>query len=276
MRSANPSFLSMPSRVIVPKASDILAKQLRDSILAGDYPEGMLLPNERELSERSGLSRTSVREALRILEVEGLLTTRAGRNGGSAIRRPGRETLEHSLNLFIWGQNTTLETLLEVRAALEPPAARLAALHRTPDDLIAIDQHHARLTGCAADIDAFRAANISWHAAIMQASHNPLLISFYQAIIGAVHAATDIDDFHSPLVRREVIRIHERIAVAIRDSDGDAAARRMHRHVEAYIKETLAWAKRIRIPVEAPPPKRVARRSKAPAVARPGAKPGKT
>ena len=82
------------SPVFVPKAADVLADTLREQILNGRLGVGSLLPNERELSERAGLSRTSVREALRILEVEGLIATRTGRNGGSEVVRPTSATLE--------------------------------------------------------------------------------------------------------------------------------------------------------------------------------------
>ena len=76
-------------RLTVPKASDVLAAHLRETILRGDLVEGSPLPTERELGERSGLSRPSVREALRILESEGLIQTRPGRGGGlrSSSRR---------------------------------------------------------------------------------------------------------------------------------------------------------------------------------------------
>ena len=65
----------------VPRASQILADQLAEHILSGDYAEGAGLPPERALVEQTGLSRTTVREALRILEVQGLIKVRSGRAG---------------------------------------------------------------------------------------------------------------------------------------------------------------------------------------------------
>ena len=73
--------------VVVPKASDVLAARLREMILSSGLAEGTPLPTERELVTQSGLSRASVREALRVLETEGLVVTRAGRDGGSQVRR---------------------------------------------------------------------------------------------------------------------------------------------------------------------------------------------
>ena len=71
--------------VTVPKAADILANQLRDMIVTGRLTPGSFLSNERQLVTDSGLSRTSVRDALRVLESEGLISTKVGRSGGSMI-----------------------------------------------------------------------------------------------------------------------------------------------------------------------------------------------
>ena len=79
--------------VTVPKAADILANQLRDMIVSGRLTPGSFLPNERQLVTDSGLSRTSVRDALRVLESEGLISTKVGRSGGSMITLPGRDAV---------------------------------------------------------------------------------------------------------------------------------------------------------------------------------------
>ena len=116
--------------VVVPKASDVLAARLRELILSSGLAEGTPLPPERELVAQSGLSRASVREALRVLETEGLVLTRAGRNGGSQVRRPGRESISRSFELFVRSHGVRFEALLEAREAIEPAAAALAAIHR--------------------------------------------------------------------------------------------------------------------------------------------------
>ncbi|MFF0081775.1 FadR/GntR family transcriptional regulator [Streptomyces canus] len=72
----------------VPKASDVLAAEVRERILSGELPEGSALPPERQLVEQTGLSRATVREALRILEVEKLLRIRPGRGGGGVAPPP--------------------------------------------------------------------------------------------------------------------------------------------------------------------------------------------
>jgi DNA-binding FadR family transcriptional regulator len=219
----------------VPKASDLLATRLRQQILAGALAQGQPLPTERELSVQTGLGRSSIREALRILEHQGFVTTRPGRNGGSVVRLPARESVEASIDNFIRGQQLRLLSLLETRQAIEPAAARLAARHRTEADLDLIQDIVREHTAAFDDVPRYLQLNVRWHLAVVEASHNELLIAFMTAISQAVHDATDIENFNSDEVRRRTLHIHQRIVDAIRDRDEDAAERRMRRHVGAYV-----------------------------------------
>ncbi len=231
-------MLDLPP-VNVPKAADVLAGILREKILGGDLNEGMPLPNERELGSQAGLSRASVREALRILEGEGLIATRIGRNGGSAVLRPTSATIERAVGIFVRGQGIRLQAVLETRSAIEPPSARFAALHRTDEDLEEIAQCHAKLEQAskAGDIPGYVRANLEWHVQVVRASHNELLIAFISAVSQSVYADTDVEGFNSVVVRNAVIRAHSQVMAAIKARDGDAAARRMERHVAAYITD---------------------------------------
>ena len=225
------------SPVNVPKAANVLAGILREKILEGHLNAGMPLPNERDLGTQAGLSRASVREALRILEGEGLISTRVGRNGGSEVARPSSASIERSVGIFIRGQRIRLEAVLETRSAIEPPSARFAALHRTDADLDAMEKCHETLRNAseAGDIPGYVRANLDWHVQVVRASHNELLIAFISAVSQSVYLATDLDGFNSTAVRNAVIRAHRRVMDAIQAGDGDAAARRMGRHVAAYI-----------------------------------------
>ncbi len=225
--------------VSVPKAADVLAGILREKILQGELAQGVDLPNERDLGAQSGLSRASVREALRILEGEGLIATRVGRNGGSAVARPSSAVLERSVGIFIRGQRIRREAVLETRAAIEPPSARFAAQHRTDADLEEMAKCHAKLQQAseAEDIAAYVRANLDWHVQVVRASHNELLIAFISAVSQSVYADTDVEGFNSVAVRNAVIRAHTQVMAAIKARDGDAAARRMERHVAAYVTD---------------------------------------
>lgn len=223
------------SPIQVPKAADVLADSLREQILGGRLRVGAVLPNERDLSVQAGLSRASVREALRILEVEGLIATRTGRNGGSEVVRPGLDTIERSIGIFIRGQQIRLESVLEVREAIEPHAARLAALHRTPEDLVDLQDRHQHLLDHIDDVPAFLQANLDWHVAVVMAAHNELLGAFVRASAQTVYHATSLQEFSTPEVRQVVAHAHGSVNDAIAAGDPDAAWRRMSRHVGAYV-----------------------------------------
>src|SRR5689334_18446395 len=211
-------------------------------ILSSGLAEGTPLPTERELVAQSGLSRASVREALRVLETEGLVLTRAGRNGGSKVRRPGRDSISRSFELFVRSHGVRFEALLEAREAIEPAAAALAAIHRQDVDLAEMTRIHKALDLVTDDVAEHVRLNLLWHRAIMRASRNELLIAFFDAIADSVQAATESQSLNSADVRREVVRAHGRVLAAIMAKDSDAAFRRMQRHVGAYssLVKTLA------------------------------------
>ncbi len=127
--STRSSVLLKP--VDVPKASDVLARELRERILSGELAEGTALPAERELVKQTQMSRATVREALRILEVQNLVRVRAGRAGGAFVQRPTSKSMASSVTMLIRGSKIKLADLMETREALEPFCAELAARKRT-------------------------------------------------------------------------------------------------------------------------------------------------
>lgn len=217
----------------VPKASGVLATALRERILSGEIAEGEALPSERDLVEQAKLSRATVREALRILEVQGLLTIKQGRTGGAFVRRPGSQAVADSVELLVRGGTVRLTALHETREAVEPFCASLAARSRTDADLAELDEANGLIRD-AGDVTAFLRANVRWHVAVARASHNELLSGFMQAISEAIFAATAIEDFITSEVRTAAFRAHEVIADAIRSGDPEAAQRRMLRHVHGF------------------------------------------
>jgi GntR family transcriptional repressor for pyruvate dehydrogenase complex len=236
--------------VDVPKASDVLAHQLRERILSGELPEGTTLPAERELVKQTRMSRATVREALRILEVQNLVRVRAGRAGGAFVQRPTTQSVANSVTMLIRGQKIRLADLMETREALEPFCAELAARKRTDDDLAALDRANETLGDPNADLTAFLQANLDWHIGVARAGQNELLIGFMTALSRAIYAGTENAAFVDEAVRAETRRAHRSITNAIRSRDADAAGRRMQRHVHTYAKAALAMDEREVITIE--------------------------
>ncbi|TCK21120.1 FadR/GntR family transcriptional regulator [Pseudonocardia endophytica] len=238
------------SHMEVPKASDVLATELRERILSGEYVEGTPLPPERELVVQTGMSRTTVREALRILEVQGLIRIKAGRAGGAFVRTPGEESVANSLELLIRGRQIRLASVHETREAIEPSCARLAAEHRTSEDLDRLEAANSRIAE-ADGLDEFLQANVDWHVGVATASHNEILTGVMLALSRAIYTATNNEGFVDDEVRAITVRAHRSVTRAIRDNDPDAAVRRMSRHVRAYAAAALEMESRTAIPVGA-------------------------
>lgn len=225
------------TRLSVPKASDILAAELRRQIFSGELPEGSILPVERSLAATTGLSRGSVRDALRVLEIEGLVETRPGRAGGSFIRRPDISTFERSLNVLVGGQGIRFHTLVEAREAIEPAAAALAAEHRTDEDLKKLDEATQRMNDAVDRVHLFQQLNVDWHIAVVEATHNEIVRAYIGSLWRTIGRAVDIADFHSAETLRDTMAAHDRILAAIRAGDTKRAASAMSKHAHAYREE---------------------------------------
>ncbi len=240
-RNHGPAMLEGLGMIKVPKSCDVLADRLQQQILSGSYPAGPALPTERELVSGSGLNRGSVREALRILEAQGLVQTRAGRYGGSLVSRPTDALLASHINLFAKGRSVELRALVEARPAFEPMVAYLAARNRSAAGLALLTLISTRLDEAALDdVPRFLEENANWHSALAAASHNDLLRAFTASISGLILKASRIGSFASGDVRRLVTQAHRRILQAIEVQDADAARRRAERDVQAYARHLEA------------------------------------
>ncbi|MGK2317727.1 FadR/GntR family transcriptional regulator [Gordonia rhizosphera] len=231
----------------VPKASDVLANDLRERILRGEFPSGTALPPERELVTQTRMSRTTVREALRILEVQGLVVIKTGRSGGAFVQQPGGDAVATSVSLLIRGQQLRLTALLETREAIEPACASLAAKYRTDDDLAALDAANATIGDPATPLQAFLQANVDWHIAVATASHNELLTGFMTALSSAIYSSTENKAFVDDEVRKTTFKAHKTITDAIRAGDAVAAMRRMTKHVHGYAEAVVQVEERTEI-----------------------------
>ncbi|WP_051362966.1 FadR/GntR family transcriptional regulator [Amycolatopsis thermoflava] len=154
-----------------------LEEELRQQILTGVLSPGDRLPSEPELSSHYQVSRNTAREALRALSSQGLLVVKRGIGGGIFVAVPEAEhvssTLLASLTLRAQSADLSVAALVEVRELLEVPAAELAALRRTDEDLEEV--RRALFTSREVDPKTVFASTRAFHLAILKAAHNPLL-----------------------------------------------------------------------------------------------------
>ena len=126
-----------PDDVRVPKAADLVAQVLRRRIVDGTLREGDPLPHEGLLMRQFNVGRTTVREALRVLEAEGLLVVVRGASGGARIKVPGLKTVARYASMLLQYEGATMGDVHEARVLVEPPAAALLARRSPNDEIVA-------------------------------------------------------------------------------------------------------------------------------------------
>lgn len=221
-------------RMAVPKRSGALLEELRNRILSGELAPGTMLPPERALVEDTGLSRMTVREALKLLEAEGLVEIRAGRSGGATVRRLDGSGVARQLDLYIRSHEVPLRSLFEVREALEPACAALAARHRTDADLAALEEGHAGLVKALRSQPKFLDQYLSWHLLLARASGNEVMHAVIGSTNKGIWALVGVDRFKVVELRRLALHAHRGVLDAVAAGDEDAARRRMSRHIVGF------------------------------------------
>lgn len=210
-----------------------VADQLLDLVLSGQLAPGDRFPPEAELASSFGVSRSTVREALRVLASRDLIETTRGTTGGTFVRtievRQVREYLETTIGLMSGGDQFSVSEMLEVRDALEVPAARLASVRRDDSHVVELDEAIEREKRTRGRGLKFR-EHRNFHGVIVQASGNAVFELMTEPMFRVLQTK-----FLDPTVPDSFWRVvdedHRRIADAIRDRDGDAAAASMHDHL---------------------------------------------
>ena len=214
-----------------------IADELRSLIVAGDLDEGESLGHEPDLIERFGVSRPTLREALRILEAEGLITVVRGVNGGVIAHRPDQRLTARTVALVLQSRNVPLADVFEARhdhragggsdhrlgAGSSGRGASVAELIAEQERLID-------------DPEAFGPANARFHEELVMAAGNTTLTivaeMLNEVVARAVTAVSRTDgDGTSARTRRRGVRSQERLAALIDDGDADAAEAHWRTHM---------------------------------------------
>jgi len=220
----------------------LVVDQLRRAIHSGSFVPGDKFPPERELSKQLGVSRASVREAIRVLEGEGYVETRRGASGGIIVL--DRAQTEDRLGEIIRAKLPEIEQVIDFRLAVECSAARLAAMRRTDEDLATLREAFTTMAE-SRETKRFRAADSAFHQGIARAARNDWM---ERSIIDARAFLWMTVDKVAENVFRTAQLHHGQILAAIEAGDPDAA----ERHVAAHIEVTRTDL--IRIAAAAPLP----------------------
>jgi GntR family transcriptional repressor for pyruvate dehydrogenase complex len=222
-----------------PPAYQLLADELRADITSGRLQPGERLPPEPELCVKTGVSRSTVREALRLLASQHLIITTRGVTGGSFVSHPDAEQLADGLTagftLLTSSTDVGLTDVLELRRALELPAAELAAARRTDEHLLEI--RGALFNPDVDDIDTMLAAHAAFHMAVAKATGNPL----FELVVRPLYHAAYGEEVTGTLPDGYWHRIdadHRQLIDCLTARDVAAAGRASTRHLDYIVAST--------------------------------------
>jgi GntR family transcriptional repressor for pyruvate dehydrogenase complex len=215
------------------RVSEVIAKQIQKAIIKGDLRPGDRLPSEAKLVGIFKVSKFSVREALRFLEMFGFLEIRKGPTGGALIKHVDLTPVKNTLYNFMQFQNLTVRNLTEVRMMIEIGSAEMAAIRRKKKDL---ETMRSLLEKAEELLNLGRVIsdlNIDFHVAVARCCYNPVLFATVDYVLDLLRQSMEvIKPYEKPGFSAKNLRDHWEIFRAIEDSDSQRAKMVMEGHLK--------------------------------------------
>lgn len=221
------------------RASGEIVSQIEHAIFGGELHPGDRLQSERELAEQFGVSRITVRDALRVLEARGLIHVKVGATGGAFVAETNVDRVAESISTMIMLRRMTLSELAEARTVVETAIAELAAQRADEKAVARVAESVERGRKVVREHPTHTEESMEFHVRLGEAAQNELLL-------GTVRAYRDllvqtVNDMKSP--REPVQRAHEEILEAVRAHDPEATRRLMLAHLHDFEKRLRRWLK---------------------------------
>lgn len=227
----------------VPKAAELLAARIRGQIIRGELKEGDSLPAENELMDTFGVSRPTLREAIRVLEMESLLRMRRGSKGGALVTAPDPTVAARAVGVLLQLRGVTLRDIHEARMMIEPMAARYIA--ESSDGGVVHAALQARNEAARASVRDFREfPHQSWgfHRGLVEGTQNQTLAVLWQTIADIIELLV-IRRYTRPMGPAEAaeqiaqnqrsVRANDRLLKLLESHDADGAERYWTKHLIA-------------------------------------------
>lgn len=219
----------MYEEVHVGRLYEKIVQQIEKRIVDGDLKSGDKLPSERELGNQFGVSRTSVREAMKALSLKGLIEVMPGK--GTFITDQTSKALRHSLNLMVQiGKQETSKSLIELREILEPEIAAISAARAKEDNVAAMQEAIDTMDSALEDVGTYIEADLDFHLALAEGTQNPLILLLIDILIVELREQR----FRSASVDGSLYRgqpHHKAILAAVKNRDSESARRLMIAHM---------------------------------------------
>lgn len=232
---------------------EAIVGEIEQMVLSGELKPGDILPPERELAERFGVSRTAVREATKVLSQKQLVTVLRGR--GIVVVHPSPTAVTTSLGLLLKIGGATQVELTEVRKVIEPELAALAAVRATPEQVRALEDLATDYAESVGKPQEAVLRDVAFHGAISEAAGNRVA----KAIIASIQELffeSMLHDYRVEGALERAIRSHRLICSAIKERDAEAARRYMQEHLENVSRDqelTLSRSTKVGLPGADPP-----------------------
>ncbi|MDR5727790.1 MAG: FCD domain-containing protein [Terriglobia bacterium] len=212
-----------------------VAQKIVEDIERRGTDVGAKLPPEQEMLQRYGVARATLREALRFLELQGVIFLRPGPGGGPIVQEPRPSDFASTMALLLQFLGATFKTLLELREAVEPRMVSLAAEHATDEDIGKLKASLAKLRSLAGRTAHYAEENRRFHDLLAWASGNPL-IGFIVTALHNITSASDIRIEYTGVEREYQLKTYASIVRAIEERDHETAFSRMTRFISRSSK----------------------------------------
>ncbi|MDA4105922.1 GntR family transcriptional regulator [Mycobacterium holsaticum DSM 44478] len=246
-----PDGMGAASAVRSPKTAELVAGTLRRMVVDGQLKEGDFLPNEAELMAHFGVSRPTLREAVRVLESERLVEVRRGSRTGARVRVPGPEIVARPAGLLLELSGATIADVSVARSGIEPMAARLLAEVGTAADFEELEKMLADDIPAGWQSDRFAETTQAFHLRLVQLSGNATLA----IIAGMLH---EITVRHTAFVFKEgrpvskadyekLMRSYRKLMQILRSRDGAAAESHWRKHLDVARELSLQGLEDVKV-----------------------------
>jgi GntR family transcriptional repressor for pyruvate dehydrogenase complex len=221
-----------------PKAAMLVAQRIVRDIVRGGLKPGDLLPPERTMLESYETGRGTLREALRLLEFQGVLALKPGPRGGPVVLDPDASYLASSVVLLMQLKQAPFRSIVEVRSALEPMISSLAATRIDDESVAELLGTIEAMRENLADQQIFLEANKRFHDIIAWSSGNALFGYIIESLLGIMDGTVIGIDYPSPR-RKAILKAHEAIYEAIEARDPSASEKLMRKHIDEYTRYAM-------------------------------------
>jgi GntR family transcriptional repressor for pyruvate dehydrogenase complex len=219
------------SKIKPQSRADLVVDKIANSIINAELSDGELLPPENQLCEIFGISRSILREAIRVLVSKGLVEVKQG--NGTYVRLPKIEVPEEAVRNFLMANKLSLLQLMEVRTPIEVEVARLAAERREEKHLNIMERSLQIMNNDSNSVEVYADADGAFHEAIIDASGNPLFGIMIRSIMGNLHISRQLAIRHFGI--EVVIQEHGGIFEAIKNQQPSIAAIKMKEHMDGAL-----------------------------------------